>query len=155
LAEQFREREVEKVYWALVERDVEPRSGRLVDFMRKDERHRRMHIAVQNAPEAQRAELEYRVLGEKPGEPRLRQQGMAALLEIRPLTGRKHQIRVQLSHAGFPIVGDRKYGGLRPFSPGIGLHSRRLVVAHPVSKMQIVIEAPPPASWERFLAGGS
>ncbi len=50
LSEQFREREVEKVYWAIVEGRVEPRSGRLTDFMRKDERHRRMHIAGANTP---------------------------------------------------------------------------------------------------------
>ncbi len=68
--------------------------------------------------------------------------GPVSLLEVRLLTGRKHQIRVQLSHAGFPIVGDRKYGSQRPFSPGIALHSRRLVVEHPVSKIQLEIEAP-------------
>ncbi len=79
--------------------------------------------------------------------------GPVTLLEVRPLTGRKHQIRVQLSHAGFPIVGDRKYGSQRPFSTGIALHSRRLVVEHPVSKMQVVIEAPVPQSWQRFLEG--
>jgi 23S rRNA pseudouridine1911/1915/1917 synthase len=60
---------------------------------------------------------------------------------------------VQLSHAGFPIVGDRKYGSQGAFSPGIALHSRRLVVTHPVIKMQIEIEAPLPRAWER-LAGG-
>jgi 23S rRNA pseudouridine1911/1915/1917 synthase len=164
LSEQFREREVEKVYWAIVEGRVEPRSGRLTDFMRKDERHRRMHIAGPKAPGAQHAELRYRVLGfdkEMPLEdqspclpfslsPDL---GPVSLLEVRPVTGRKHQIRVQLSHAGFPVVGDRKYGSRRPFSAGIALHSRRLVVEHPVSKMQVVIEAPVPQSWQRFLEG--
>ena len=73
------------------------------------------------------------------------------LLEVQLLTGRKHQIRVQLSHAGLPIVGDRKYGSTRPFTAGIALHTRRLVIEHPVSKMQLEIEAPLPASWQRFL----
>src|SRR5437868_5505951 len=62
LSKQFRERDVEKLYWAVVEAPVEPREGRLVDFLRKDERHRRMHVAGPNTPGAQRAELTYRVL---------------------------------------------------------------------------------------------
>jgi 23S rRNA pseudouridine1911/1915/1917 synthase len=78
-----------------------------------------------------------------------------SLLEICPLTGRKHQIRLQLAHAGFPIVGDRKYGSTRTFPAGIALHSQRLVIEHPVSKMQLEIEAPLPAAWQRFLAGRS
>ena len=77
----------------------------------------------------------------------------ASLLEVQLLTGRKHQIRVQLSHAGFPILGDRKYGGGRPFPAGIALHSRRVVIEHPVSKMQLAVEAPLPASWRRFVEG--
>ena len=147
LAKQFRERDVEKIYWALVEGDVEPAAGRLVDFLRKDERHRRMHIAAERTPGAQAAELSYRSLGGGPGEPRVREKSFATLLEVRPLTGRKHQIRVQLSHAGFPILGDRKYGASRAFPVGIALHARRLAIQHPVNKMQMEIEAPLPASW--------
>ncbi len=78
----------------------------------------------------------------------------ASLLEVRLLTGRKHQIRVQLSHAGFAILGDRKYGSTRAFPTGIALHSRRLVIEHPVSKMQLEFEAPLPASWQRYLRAG-
>lgn len=166
LSQQFREREVEKFYWAIVEGEIEPQEGRLVDFLRKDERHRKVHATVESASGAQRAELAYRLLsvGEESAglsenasvsrSPKLaRGIGALSLLEVRPLTGRKHQIRVQLSHAGFPIVGDRKYDGRRAFSPGIALHSRRLVVEHPVSKMQVVMEAPPPQSWQRFFEG--
>jgi 23S rRNA pseudouridine1911/1915/1917 synthase len=146
MTKQFRERDVEKVYWAIVEGVVEPANGHLIDFMRKDERHRRMHVTGPNTPEAQRAELSFRLVRRLAG---------ASLLEVRPVTGRKHQIRVQLSHAGIPIVGDRKYGSTRPFPGGIALHSRRLVIAHPVSKMQLAIEAPLPAAWDVSLAGGS
>jgi 23S rRNA pseudouridine1911/1915/1917 synthase len=171
LSQQFRERDVEKVYWAIVEGHVEPRAGTLTDFMRKDERHRRMHIAEQNTVGAQRAELSYYVLltdketgrqGDKetrslasPGLPVSLSPclGPVSLVEVRPLTGRKHQLRLQLANAGYPIVGDRKYGSGRAFSPGIALHSRRLVVVHPVSKMQIEIEAPPPPAWKRLLDG--
>ena len=118
LTEQFRERDVEKIYWAIVEGVIEPPSGRLVDFLRKDERHRRMHISSANAPGAQRAELAYRILADEPGAPRLSERAWASLLEVRPHTGRKHQIRVQLAQAGFPIVGDRKYGSRRAFPTG-------------------------------------
>ena len=151
LSRQFRERVVEKVYWAIVEGDVEPAEGELRDFLRKDERHRRVHVTGEHAAGAQLAELHYRTLGDEAGEPELRAVGPMTLLEVRPHTGRKHQIRVQLAQAGFPIVGDRKYGSRRPFAAGIGLHARRLAVEHPVSKMQLEIEAPLPASWRTLV----
>jgi 23S rRNA pseudouridine1911/1915/1917 synthase len=169
LSQQFREREVEKIYWALVERGIEPREGCLIDFLRKDERHRRMHVTNAAAEGAQRAELNYRLL-ESEGESGRGGEGESKfvrespplplslsptldLLEVRPLTGRKHQIRLQLSHAGFPIVGDRKYGSMRAFAAGIALHSRLLVIEHPVSKMRLEIEAPIPAAWQRLMQG--
>ncbi len=180
LSEQFRERDVEKNYWAVVEGRVEPNRGKLVDFVRKDERHRKMHVAPRDAQGAQLAELTYVVLAtdrqEKLGKETRRQgdkerqskatsptlpfspsptlslsHGPISLVEVHPLTGRKHQIRLQLAQAGFPILGDRKYGSRQVFSPGIALHSRRLVINHPVSKMQIEIEAPPPPSWHHLL----
>jgi 23S rRNA pseudouridine1911/1915/1917 synthase len=169
LSEQFRERNVEKIYWAIVERGIEPREGRLIDYLRKDQRHRRMHVTTEAAQGAQRAELTYRVLapdkemgrqGDK--EMKLERESppltfslspTLALLEVRPLTGRKHQIRLQLSHAGFPIVGDRKYRSTRAFAAGVALHSRRLVIEHPVSKMKLEVEAPLPMAWQRFLQG--
>jgi 23S rRNA pseudouridine1911/1915/1917 synthase len=141
LSEQFREREVDKLYWAAVEGHVEPREGRLVDFLRKDERHRKMHVTSPNTLDAQRAELTYRVLASE---------GPDSLLEVLLMTGRKHQIRLQLSNAGFPVVGDRKYGSSRAFPNGIALHSRRLAIVHPVSKMQLEIEAALPPAWQRY-----
>ena len=84
------------------------------------------------------------------GAPRLSDQAWATLLEVRPHTGRKHQIRVQLAQAGFPIVGDRKYGSQREFPSGIALHARRLVVEHPVRQTPVAIEAPLPAEWQGF-----
>jgi 23S rRNA pseudouridine1911/1915/1917 synthase len=152
LAKQFRERFVEKTYWALVEGAIDPPSGHLTDYLRRDERHRRVHATSPHAPGAQLAELDYRTLGCAPGEPRPRERTDVTILEVQPRTGRKHQIRVQLARAGFPIVGDRKYGNTHPFSAGIALHSRRLVLQHPVSKIPLAIEAPLPASW-RSLVG--
>ncbi len=163
LSQQFRDRDLEKIYWAIVEGQIEPREGRLVDFLRKDERHRRMHVTGPNAPGGQRAELTYRALAPdnetgRRGEKAIRAQLSSprlCLLEVRLLTGRKHQIRVQLAQAGFPVAGDRKYGSSRPFAAGIALHSRRLVIAHPVSKMQLEIEAPLPAAWGGYLPAPS
>jgi 23S rRNA pseudouridine1911/1915/1917 synthase len=70
-----------------------------------------------------------------------------AWLEIELLTGRKHQIRVQLASRGHPILGDRKYGARSQFAAGIALHARRLVVSHPVQKETIELIAPLPPSW--------
>jgi 23S rRNA pseudouridine1911/1915/1917 synthase len=173
LSEQFRERHVEKIYWAILEGRIEPYIGQLADYLRKDERHRRMHVTGPNTPGAQRAELIYRELrtDKETGRQGDKEKGSdeespslpislspclndASLVEVQLLTGRKHQIRVQLSHAGFPVWGDRKYGGRRTFPSGIALHSGRLSLVHPVSKMQLEIEAPLPACWRRFVKDG-
>jgi 23S rRNA pseudouridine1911/1915/1917 synthase len=142
LTESFKRRDVQKTYWALVPGSVEPHAGTLVHFLRKDERHRRMHVSTAEAADAQRAELNFRVLRKCRGN---------TLLEIELLTGRKHQIRVQLADAFAPIVGDRKYGSNSPFPRGIALHSRRLVLEHPVRKTPLEIEAPLPPSWSQYV----
>lgn len=152
LSQQFRDRHVEKTYWAIVDGTITPPAGVLTDHLRKDERHRRVHAAAAPSATTQIAELGYRTLGGQPGEPKLLNSTSASLLEVRPITGRKHQIRVQLSAAGFPILGDRKYGSTRRFPQGIALHSRHLVVEHPVSRIKMAIEALPPAYWQPFLA---
>jgi 23S rRNA pseudouridine1911/1915/1917 synthase len=151
LSKQFRERDVEKVYWAIVEGHVQPADGELTDYLRKDERHRRVHTTGAQTPGAQIAELIYRTMSGPADGARSRDASSTSLLEVHPRTGRKHQIRVQLAKAGFPIVGDRKYGSTRPFPAGIGLHSRRLALQHPVSKMQMEFAAPLPASWRAFV----
>lgn len=142
LTEKFKHRDVQKSYWALVPGDVHPPSGQLVHYLRKDERHRQMHVTTVAAADAQRAELNYRVLRKCKGN---------TLLEIELLTGRKHQIRVQLADALAPILGDRKYGSQSPFPVGIALHSRRLVLTHPVRKTPLEIEAPLPPSWSPYV----
>jgi 23S rRNA pseudouridine1911/1915/1917 synthase len=141
LTEQFRTRGVEKSYWAVVEGVVEPAAGTLVDWLAEDERHRRMHVVGPTMPGAKEARLAYR---------RLSTVGGNSLLEVELETGRKHQIRLQLSSHGHPVIGDRKYGSCTRFSPGIALHARRLVVSHPTTGVRIELEAPLPPTWRQF-----
>jgi 23S rRNA pseudouridine1911/1915/1917 synthase len=145
LTEQFRDRAVEKVYWALVEGTMRPVHGHFEDWVAPDPRHRQMHIVGPSMPGAVPARLSYRVLGSPPG---------ASLLEVTLETGRKHQIRLQLADRGHPILGDRKYGSAHPWPAGIALHARRLVVTHPVMGGAIAFEASPPESWRRFSVSG-
>ncbi len=141
LSEQFRETEVDKRYWALVEGRLKPASATWVDWLRKDERARRMATARANQPDAQQARLAYRTLARLP---------RATLLEVRLETGRKHQIRVQLASRGHPILGDRKYGATTAFAAGIALHARRLSLRHPVRQELLTFEAPLPACWRNY-----
>lgn len=138
LTEQFRTRAVEKVYWAIVEGFIQPRTATYVDWIAHDERHRRMHVVAAGTPGAREARLTCR--------PMRSLQGMT-LVEIALETGRKHQIRLQLARRGHPIVGDRKYGSRRPLPAGIALHARRLRIAHPISGTPIVFVAPLPEVW--------
>lgn len=138
LTEQFRTHAVEKTYWAVVEGFLDSPGGSLVDWLGHDDRHRRMHIIGPTMPGAREARLSYR---------RLKALGSNSLLEVELETGRKHQIRLQLSHHGHPIVGDRKYGSRVPFPAGIALHSRRLVVSHPTTAARLDFEAPLPGTW--------
>jgi 23S rRNA pseudouridine1911/1915/1917 synthase len=145
LTEQFRARTVEKTYWAAVEGTPRPASGELLDYVRKDERHRKMHVANKGAADAKEARLTYRTLQPLAG---------GALLEVELDTGRKHQIRLQLAHAGHPILGDRKYGSRRPFPRGVALHARRLAFDHPTRGERLDFTAPPPDSWRGLGVGG-
>jgi len=143
LTSQYRERRVGKIYLAIVPHKVDPPEAELCDLVRKDERHRRMHIVLTNHPDAQEAKLRYKTRTTHGG---------LTLLEVELITGRKHQIRVQLAHAGHPIVGDRKYGSDRSFPKGIALHSRQTELEHPVSHQLLTFLAPLPPAWPRFAA---
>jgi 23S rRNA pseudouridine1911/1915/1917 synthase len=143
LTRQFLQRTVEKSYWAVVEGAFDSPAGRFVDWLGQDERHRRMHIVGPTLPGAREARLGYRRLQVLAG-------AAATWLEIALETGRKHQIRLQLSHHGHPVVGDRKYGSQVPFPAGIALHARRLVISHPTTAARLEFEAPLPDTWRQF-----
>jgi 23S rRNA pseudouridine1911/1915/1917 synthase len=138
LTEQFRSREVEKVYWAIVEGVPDPSAGTYVDWLRKNDAAHQMEVVAKSVLGAQEARLSYLVLSRAKA---------GTLLEVRLETGRKHQIRVQLAHRGHPILGDRKYGAASKFDKGIALHARRLELTHPVRKTPLRLTAPLPDSW--------
>jgi 23S rRNA pseudouridine1911/1915/1917 synthase len=141
LSEQFRSRTVEKTYWAVTAGTPTPPTGELTDWIFKDESHQRMAIAAAPNDRTQQAVLRYQVL---------RQIDRLALVEIELVTGRKHQIRLQLSAAGHPVLGDRKYGSALPFAAGIALHARRLALTHPTRREPMIFTARLPASWRRW-----
>lgn len=135
LSEQFRTGKIAKRYWAIVSGQVNPNQGTLADQIAKDDSARRMRVVSSGGLEAK---LNYRVLG---------QNRDGTLLEIELLTGRKHQIRAQLSHRGWPILGDRKYGSRQPFRTGIALHSVAVRFAHPTRGETLKFRCHPPRSW--------
>jgi 23S rRNA pseudouridine1911/1915/1917 synthase len=140
----FKNRELKKTYWAVVRGKPEKASGTLVHWLVKNPQKNVVTHYSKEVPGSQRAELSYRLIGELNG---------YYLLEVDPLTGRSHQIRVQLSSMGCPIVGDNKYGYPRGSRKGsICLHARRLQFLHPVKKEPIDIFAKLPVDgfWERF-----
>jgi 23S rRNA pseudouridine1911/1915/1917 synthase len=142
LSAQFKQGTVEKFYWALVEHNVGLSDGQWSDYVLKDERAQRMRVVAPDRAGAQHAALRLaRIAKPRAG---------ATLLEIQLLTGRKHQIRVQLASRGLPILGDAKYGSSHPFPKGIALHARRLVVEHPVKNERFEFQAPLPSYWRQW-----
>lgn len=141
LTEQFRSRSVLKKYWAIVPGVPPIATGTLTHWLRKNEPLQKMVVCGAQDAGAQRADLTYQTL---------RTATRAALLEVDLLTGRKHQIRVQLAEQRLPILGDQKYGSQITFPKGIALHSRFLQFEHPVRHEQIQLVAPVPDYWPRW-----
>ncbi|WP_040352559.1 RluA family pseudouridine synthase [Blastopirellula marina] len=142
LSEQFRDRSTVKEYAALIPAGPKIRNGELVDWIRKEDRLHRMVIAAEGTADADRAEMEILEQQRRPN---------CQMLHLRLITGRKHQIRLQLASRGAPILGDKKYGSTDRYSPGIALHAHRLVFTHPTLKTMVTIEAPLPEAWRPYL----
>jgi 23S rRNA pseudouridine1911/1915/1917 synthase len=138
LAEQFRQGTVEKIYWAVVEGRMAKSSGELHNWLKKDEPTGRVMVVSPKVAGAKEASLEYQQQAYAKG---------LSWLEIRPRTGRTHQLRVQLAHQGHAIFGDRKYGSSQSFDH-IALHARTLTFIHPVRGEPISLTAPLPPSWQ-------
>jgi 23S rRNA pseudouridine1911/1915/1917 synthase len=150
LAEQFRQRQVHKVYWALVERnangELPPEEGLWEDWLLKVRDESRTEIVSAETPGARAAVLCFRRLEVRPD---------AALLELEPKTGRMHQIRIQSATRGWPVCGDAAYGAKSTFGPAaelprdrvIALHARSLTILHPIRRDPLTFTAPLPETW--------
>lgn len=142
--ELFRSRETEKIYRAIVSKRPPHKGGTLVHWLLKDEKKNKTTSYIRDTPGALKSELSYALLAEHAGR---------YLLEVRPVTGRSHQIRAQLSAMGCPIEGDVKYGAHQTLTDGsIALHAFSLAFIHPVKKEMIRIDAPLPQTdvWRIF-----
>ena len=136
LNDMFRNNEIHKTYWAIVQGRPKQPEAHLTHYITSVERNNKSYASLRPKEGAARSELIYRTLAE--GE-------NYSLLEINLITGRKHQIRVQLSTTGTPIKGDLKYGARRSNPDGsISLLARSIRFVHPVSKKEIYVEAPVP-----------
>ncbi|MFC2186965.1 RluA family pseudouridine synthase [Fulvivirgaceae bacterium LMO-SS25] len=139
----FKTREVEKIYWALVEKRPNEVEGRLTHYLVKNAKLNITRAYSSERSESKYADLSYSLLKEAGGK---------FLLEVKPVTGRPHQIRVQLASMGCSIVGDLKYGSPKPNrDASICLHARSLKLVHPVTKEEISIVANPPAIFHAYL----
>jgi 23S rRNA pseudouridine1911/1915/1917 synthase len=137
LAQQFRERKVEKEYLAVVHGQVKKDSNRLVHSIERRDRVSR----VVSAPteQSQEARLRFMQLGSD---------GKTSLLRITLETGRRHQIRIQLAHVGHPILGDLRYGAGKPLpDKQVALLARQLTVDHPTRGTRLTFTCPIPQSW--------
>lgn len=144
LNEMFRKGEVHKTYWALTRNKPTLPAARLVNWITTVEKTNKSTAHARPVAGAKEAALSY---AHRASSDRYH------LLEVNLETGRKHQIRVQLSAAGMPVKGDLKYGDKRSNPDGsISLLARRIRFEHPVSHEMIDITAPLPSDklWQAF-----
>lgn len=132
----FKERELEKIYHAIVEKCPQPESATLEHYITRNTKQNKSYIHPKEVPGSKKAVLHYRKLASS---------DRYHLLEIELETGRHHQIRVQLAGIGSVIKGDRKYGAKRTNkNGGISLHARKIAFIHPVKGEKVEVLAPYP-----------
>lgn len=136
----FRSRAVEKVYWGVSASEPAASEGRVEHWLVKDARRNLVSAAATQRPGALRASTRFRVLA-RMGAGRARR----VLLELRPETGRPHQLRVAMASLGCALLGDLKYGARAPLpDKSIALHARELELPHPTRGERIRVECRPP-----------
>lgn len=136
----FRDNEIQKTYLAVVDKKPKNLSGTLVHYLEKDSAKNVVKVYSQQRGQSKKAELSYNLLGNLDG---------TSLLEVKPKTGRPHQIRAQLSWLNCPIKGDLKYGYSTANSDkSIHLHAFKISFVHPVKKEQVTFTSKP--NWQDF-----
>ena len=141
---QFRDKETNKVYWAIVGQKPTSASGSMVHYLKKNEAQNKSYVVAETTPGAKKATLHYQQIATSE---------RYFLLEVKLETGRHHQIRCQLANMGCIIKGDLKYGDKRSNPDGsICLHARTLSFEHPTTKERIAVTAPLPklGIWGAF-----
>jgi len=141
----FEERQIQKTYWAITSRAPEKTNDTLTNYLLTDSKSKKALVVDPKVKGAKKAELSYKVLSAIENQ---------YLLEIKPKTGRFHQIRAQLSHIGCPIIGDEKYGSTVPYQKlQIALHARALELPEAINGSPIIFEAAPPKNplWNHYL----
>lgn len=134
--ELFRNGDVHKTYWAIVKNCPPQRAGTLTHYLTSRESNNKTYVSSSPSRGTVKAVLNYRVIASSDN---------YHLLEVELITGRKHQIRAQLSAIGCPIKGDLKYGAPRSNPDGgICLQSHRVHFVHPVSGITIDVTVPVP-----------
>ncbi len=139
-----KDREIEKIYWGIVQNRPPKEEDTLIHYLRRNESENRTYVSTAEREGFLKSELSYRLIDSS---------DRYHLLEIHLKTGRHHQIRAQLSAIGCPLKGDLKYGAPRSNPDGsISLHSRSICFIHPVSKTSVHIVAPLPDEklWQFF-----
>jgi RluA family pseudouridine synthase len=138
LSEEIRNHRPHKTYWALVEGET-PLTEHWTDRLQRNE----YSSQIVNAPTGKEARLSFKRLSFAQG---------ISLVEINLETGRHHQIRVQFSHRGFFLLGDRRYGSQTSFAgDAMALHARKMVIRHPVLREEMSFVAAPAAAWQKFI----
>jgi 23S rRNA pseudouridine1911/1915/1917 synthase len=145
LNQQFADRKVQKVYWAMCLGVPPEKEGTLIHYLQKDQKNKCAVAFSEARPGAILAELQYRLI---------HVDGKVSQLEIRPLSGKFHQIRVQLASIGCPLLGDEKYGGPASTSPNeIALHARQLTFTDPLTEQKETVLAGLPTNnqlWQTW-----
>lgn len=144
LSEQIRTNSFEKRYVAVVEGVVKNRIGHLVNYLKKDEKNNKVYVCPKLEEGAKKAELDYKVIDEHDN---------LTLVDVSLLTGRSHQIRVQFSTLGNPIVSDVKYGAKQKITKNLSLWAYKLSFKHPTKDQILTFTSFPPENdipWKYF-----
>ncbi len=148
LTDQFRERTVQKSYLGLCQGDLPAESGRVEHWLLKDRDKNRVKVCDGERAGAKLAVTSWRVLGRAAGQ---------TLVELKPETGRSHQLRVAVASLGAPLLGDLKYGATEPLpDKSVALHAAALEVEHPTLRERMTFRAALPNGewwgWARGIA---